>query len=221
MPWRLFFYMLPLYKEGMSLFSALAWFAIASIVGILLYWHGLERRGSRAEKGKSHHSMLWQRVIRWLPILFGVFLIFQLVGIIRFDMPVPSGVKQTMFVVGLLLFWLSAALAIWARQALGNDWAHAADFQIIAGQKLVISGPYAFIRHPIYVAFLLMFVGVELVVASWLVVLALPIAWFVTWQSKKEEQLLAQAFGAAYQDYACRTSMFLPTRIAERIKRSA
>lgn len=190
--------------------STVAPLAFLSIVGLLLYWHILEKRHSRADQSKSQHHPWIQKIIRWLPQLFAIMLLLQLLRIFSFDLPVFDIVKESMVGIGLIIFWAAAAIAIWARQTLGLNWAHAADYQVMKKQELVTSGPYRVVRHPIYTAFLLMFIGIELVVASWLIVLTFPLLWFFVWQAKKEELLLTRSFGQAYRDYARRTGMLLP-----------
>lgn len=190
--------------------SIVQWLGIASIIGILAYWYIREHRYSRANRSKSQHHPYIQRTIRWLPYLVAIILIAQILNMVQLDLPVSSSTARILFIAGLLVFWGAAGLAIWARQALGENWAHAADVQIITGQSLVTTGPYRFIRHPIYTAFLFMFIGIELIVVSWLLLGALPLLWLLQWQIRKEETLLQQEFGDAYRAYARRTGSLFP-----------
>lgn len=191
-------------------FMTFDWLVVISVIGLLLYWRFQEQNQSRADRSKSQHRPTIQRLVRWSPEIVGLMLIAQLVGFIKIELPLSEATKQTFFILGLLLFWFAAALAIWARRTLGLNWAHAADFQVIPGQELVTEGPYRFIRHPIYVAFFMMFIAIELIVASWLILFGLPLLLFLTWQAKKEEALLSQSFGPAYQDYMQRSGRLFP-----------
>jgi protein-S-isoprenylcysteine O-methyltransferase Ste14 len=79
-------------------------------------------------------------------------------------------------------------------------------------QLLVTSGPYAYVRHPLYTfGFPFMF-GLALVAANWFVLLSAGVALtlLVTVRVPREEAMLTEAFGDAYRDYAKRTGRLLP-----------
>jgi protein-S-isoprenylcysteine O-methyltransferase Ste14 len=180
-----------------------------SLVALLAYME-VRARSSRVEGRKGGYSRSFRQGVVLLPLAVGVLILLQLAGIIHADIAVPSGVRHTLVFCGYVLFWSALGLLVWARESLGIHWAHAADFQVIPGQALVTDGPYRFIRHPIYTSLLLLFVGAELLVGSWLILLVVPLAVLVYWQARKEELLLAKPFGQTYADYVQSTGMFLP-----------
>src|SRR5262249_45907611 len=59
--------------------------------------------------------------------------------------------------LGVAITYVGAAVAIWARVALGANWS--ARVQLKVGHELVRRGPYAYVRHPIYTGFLLAVIG--------------------------------------------------------------
>jgi protein-S-isoprenylcysteine O-methyltransferase Ste14 len=187
-----------------------SWLAALGIIAVLSYWHIAEKTTSHADPDQSGHSQLWRRLIRALLPAAGALLILQLMGLVSVPMPVPDQIRFLLVIFGHVVFWPSVALAVWARREIGSNWAHAADYQVVEGQLLVVSGPYKYARHPIYSAMFAVFVGVELIVVSWLVVLAIPLAWFLVSQSRKEEKLLRAAFGDTYGEYVHQTGMFIP-----------
>ena len=77
--------------------------------------------------------------------------------------------------------------------------------------ELVTSGPYRWIRNPLYTAGGLMFAGLGLIAGSWVFIggaaMVLP---FVRLRLPKEEAELEARFGQEYRDYASRTGRFLP-----------
>ncbi len=79
--------------------------------------------------------------------------------------------------------------------------------------ELVTSGPYRYVRHPVYGSFTAIAAGVSLVFRSYLLV-AVAAVWVVAtaWWAPAEEELLAspEGFGDAYRRYAERTGRFLP-----------
>lgn len=77
--------------------------------------------------------------------------------------------------------------------------------------QLVTTGPYRWIRNPLYTAGGLIFAGLALVAASWILIagaaMVLPFLW---WRLPKEEAELEARFGQEYRDYAGRTGRFVP-----------
>ncbi|MEQ8789901.1 MAG: isoprenylcysteine carboxylmethyltransferase family protein [Pirellulaceae bacterium] len=80
-----------------------------------------------------------------------------------------------------------------------------------AEHTLVTTGPYRWIRHPLYSAMLLLVAGASLLSANWLVPL-IGVAAFVLLviRTRKEEANLVARFGDAYRDYMARTGRFMP-----------
>ncbi|NMB75534.1 MAG: isoprenylcysteine carboxylmethyltransferase family protein [Myxococcales bacterium] len=128
---------------------------------------------------------------RWIPWAF-------------FDAPpIVRGLGLSLAAGGLLLIG-------WSHLHLGVEF----DTTIGASghQKLVTSGPYHYIRHPLYVAFLLFFVGAGTAGGAWLVSAggAALFALLMTVRLRAEERLLRDRFGNAYREYARRTPRFFP-----------
>jgi protein-S-isoprenylcysteine O-methyltransferase Ste14 len=81
-----------------------------------------------------------------------------------------------------------------------------------SGQVLVESGPYRFIRHPIYTAYILNYFGGGLLASS-LVLTFVPgplYLLFIALRLHEEEAAMVDQFGAAYRAYMTRTGRFLP-----------
>jgi protein-S-isoprenylcysteine O-methyltransferase Ste14 len=74
-----------------------------------------------------------------------------------------------------------------------------------AEPELVTSGPYRFVRHPIYSGILLATLGTALAISGlWLVVFAVMGVYFV-YSARVEERLMASSFPAAYPYYRAHT----------------
>lgn len=77
--------------------------------------------------------------------------------------------------------------------------------------RLITSGCYRWVRHPIYTGSLLAFAGIFLVFRSQLILIALPLYVAGTlWRIADEERLLAATFGQDYARYRARTWRLLP-----------
>lgn len=103
-----------------------------------------------------------------------------------------------------------AAIVIWSQQALGVQWSLTA--RLVAHHRLIISGPYAFVRHPIYSAMMLMLVATGIVRATPLVsgaALALYVIGTLV-RIRAEEALMREAFGVDWDRYRRRVPALVP-----------
>ena len=105
-----------------------------------------------------------------------------------------------------LLAIASATLLLWSAMAIGTS------FTVLpAAIRVKQSGPYALVRHPIYLAYLLGDLGLALACGHWAVTLALLAeAAALIWRAHLEEDLLERAL-PDYRDYRRRVRFrFLP-----------
>lgn len=111
---------------------------------------------------------------------------------------------------GISIALLGFALLQWAQNTLGRNWSDTP--RMMKDQALITSGPYQFIRHPIYTAFLLIMSSTLLISANWLIGLswigmtALEIASRIGF----EESLMLEYFGDRYREYMKRTGRLSP-----------
>jgi protein-S-isoprenylcysteine O-methyltransferase Ste14 len=113
------------------------------------------------------------------------------------------------FAVAAALTWIGIAFAIWARHHIGKYWSGSVSLR--AGHELIRTGPYARIRHPIYTGILLALAGTGIAVGRYRALVAFAIILLsLIWKSKREEALLANQFGAAFEEHRRRTGFFLP-----------
>jgi protein-S-isoprenylcysteine O-methyltransferase Ste14 len=76
---------------------------------------------------------------------------------------------------------------------------------------LVREGPYRFLRHPIYAAFIAYYAGAWLLQPNVLFAIVSPVALLrIMYQANREERVLLERYGAAYAAYARTTSRFIP-----------
>jgi len=118
------------------------------------------------------------------------------------ESPTLSGAGLGMTAAGLLF-------TIWARVHLGRYWS--GEVQIKEGHRLIMTGPYALARHPIYTGFLLAILGsaVSLGEGRGLVIMAATLAAF--WRKVRiEEAVLSEEFGGEYAAYRGRTKALIP-----------
>lgn len=112
-------------------------------------------------------------------------------------------------VIGTTIYTIGLLTAIAARFQLGDNWANIETGQVLERQEVVAKGIYGFIRHPIYTGDLLLLLGLELALNSWLVLGVLILAPVVMLKAIKEEQMLVQEL-SGYDAYRTRTKRFIP-----------
>ena len=106
-------------------------------------------------------------------------------------------------VVGIALILIGVALMIWATSAAGQ-------VELANPDTLVTVGPYAMSRHPMYVAWTLVYLGLLTILTSgWLLTLLPILAVWIHWASGREEQRMVETFGSAYQDYQTRVRRYV------------
>ena len=120
--------------------------------------------------------------------------------------PLPTWVRWS----GLLLTMAAFGLLEWCHATLGRNWS--GRVQVLKDHALVISGPYRWVRHPMYTAGLLTNVSVLLVSANWLVGgswLAMHACQFAG-RIPLEEKLMTEQFGDTYRRYMRTTGRLVP-----------
>ncbi|MGA7834446.1 MAG: isoprenylcysteine carboxylmethyltransferase family protein [Acidimicrobiales bacterium] len=110
--------------------------------------------------------------------------------------------------LGLVLFALGLGFAIWARVHIGRNWGTPMSQK--DEPELVTSGPYRFVRHPIYSGILIASLGTAIALSwSWLFATVLAGIYFV-FSATVEERYLTEQFPETYPKYRHSTKMLIP-----------
>jgi protein-S-isoprenylcysteine O-methyltransferase Ste14 len=110
---------------------------------------------------------------------------------------------------GLGLGLLADALSYWVFSNLGNNVSPTVATR--SAHQLVTSGPYRWVRHPLYSMGMIAYLGFALLAANWFIAL-LSVAVFIILRIRlpQEEAHLIDKFGDQYRDYMKKTGRFLP-----------
>lgn len=128
----------------------------------------------------------------------------------------PVWMAWARFDAPVWLRWLGAFISIssvplifWLFKTIGNNISPSHTTRV--DHKLVTSGPYKYIRHPLYTFGFMMYFGVGLMASMWWLLLGLIIMCGVLAQrTPHEEKQLLTTFGEAYKQYMARTGRYLP-----------
>ena len=113
------------------------------------------------------------------------------------------------FWVGGILTAVGLLFAVWARHHIGANWSGIVTIK--QDHKLITSGPYAVVRHPIYTGLLLAIAGSALARGELRGVLALGLVWWALWRKLRlEEAWMREQFGDAYAAYSRRVPSLVP-----------
>ena len=133
-----------------------------------------------------------------------------LAGLLLVFLTVRNGVDPAATLVFIVMALLALALFWWAIDTTRRRPPHVAH----SGKDpdtLYEDGPYAYVRHPFYLAYCLFWVGSAIAVGGhqWLVATLLVIWYYVTSRSE-ESHFLRSPMAASYSEYQRRTGMILP-----------
>lgn len=176
-----------------------AWYAFMVAWGVA----ALKTKPDRVVEPRANRLLYGVYVVVGFALLFSRTLP---VGLLRQRFVAPL---ETLQLAGVALTYAGAAIAIWARLSLGDNWS--ARIAVKVGHRLVCSGPYAYVRHPIYSGILLSVFGTALLIGEWRGLLAIPLvgAAFLM-KGKREEAYMTTEFGEAYLRYRQTTGFLLP-----------
>ena len=180
------------------------YFIVGCFIVWLLFWVATAFNVKRTVETYGDH---WSRIV-----LIAAGVLWLLSGHIIGIAPEPIYVWHTSLGLGLLTDVLAVVgilITIWSRIALGRNWSANVTFK--QDHELIRTGPYAYVRHPIYTGGLLF--ATAAVINSgqlyWFFLLVLLSIGIYT-KCKDEEKLLTKHFPREYADYKKQTKALIP-----------
>jgi protein-S-isoprenylcysteine O-methyltransferase Ste14 len=167
-------------------------------------WEVLRKKADEKPKEKRSPGLLAVKAVK-VGILLGI--IAQ--TLLPFDVLPIAENSFGLRLAGTIIYTAGLLTAIAARFQLGDNWANIETGQILESQQVVARGIYGLIRHPIYTGDLLLLLGLELALNSWLVLGVFVLAPVVLLKAVKEEKMLVREL-AGYEAYCARTKRFIP-----------
>jgi protein-S-isoprenylcysteine O-methyltransferase Ste14 len=115
-------------------------------------------------------------------------------------------------VLGMILLVLGLGLYLWGFFTLGAMFAPSSGFaaRLQVESRLVTGGPFRYVRHPMYLAVMLSFLGGLLLYRTWtMLVFAVAMLGLVV-RARREDRLLSAVFGDAWQVWSSQVPMWFP-----------
>jgi protein-S-isoprenylcysteine O-methyltransferase Ste14 len=134
-----------------------------------------------------------------------------------FSSDIPMGWMHTRIIpreprieaLGIALTVVGMAFAIWARAYLGGNWS--SNVTVKVGHQLIRTGPYRWVRHPIYSGLIAAMIGTALNRRTVRGLVAVVLLWVgFSIKSKIEERFMAATFGPEYERYKGSTGAMVP-----------
>ncbi|MDR1723545.1 MAG: isoprenylcysteine carboxylmethyltransferase family protein [Tannerella sp.] len=118
----------------------------------------------------------------------------------------PDWVRLAGFAVGVWAMWWFYVI----HRTLGDNWSPVLETR--REHTLVVTGPYRYVRHPMYTDMLLWAVSFSLLTANWFYAstLAVGLAILLSIRIPDEERLMAARFGDEYRNYMRQTKRLIP-----------
>lgn len=190
-------------------FFRTSFIAVFCLLTIVRFYYRITT-GAIHDKVFTQKEGLWPVIIRWvlgLPLFLatGAY-IFLPDRHFNLYLPVPFPFRLS----GVLLGLLSVYFIFLVHRELGIFFS--SGLVLRDNHKLIRTGPYRFVRHPMYSSYLLLFLSAFLISGNWAVGIfgTAVIASLMTIRLVREEALLLEKFGGEYRDYIRNTGMFIP-----------
>jgi protein-S-isoprenylcysteine O-methyltransferase Ste14 len=111
--------------------------------------------------------------------------------------------------VGLAMVGAGLAFAVWARAHLGRNWS--GSVTVKEGHELIRSGPYGYVRHPIYTGLIAMLIGTVLISATGRSLAGLVIILVaLIYKLRSEERFMRETFPGEYERYSAQVPALVP-----------
>jgi protein-S-isoprenylcysteine O-methyltransferase Ste14 len=184
---------------------------IVWVLGIVAWYvirYPFERRAKRVRvvsgRRSSTDAIGLAAALVGLAILPGIY--------VATGFPESADYPATVWAVVLGTIAFSAALWVFRRshKELGRNWS--ITLEIREQHKLICTGPYALVRHPMYTSFMLMGLGQAFLLSNWVAGLVGLVGFAVLFLMRvdKEERMMLENFGPQYRAYMERTKRLVP-----------
>lgn len=181
-------------------------YLLTGLVAHKVVWELLKRSAATATSGIRPRQSLFLWLVKAVKIGILIGIIVQTLS------PEILPITAESFAIrltGVTIFTLGLLVAVLSRIHLGSNWSDIETGQVWQKQTVVAKGVYGYVRHPIYVGDLLLLLGLELSLNSWLVLAVALLAPIVLWKAIREEKMLVNDL-PGYRTYCAQTKRFIP-----------
>ncbi len=202
--------------------SGLHWLGAVTGLGTLAYailnMLLAQRHPASLQTGMAH------KLLRAPYLIIATLLFIGLGYVIWIPLPLhfPQLIEQFLSILGMIIMLPSLGLYIWGLRTLGQNFNASSGFgvRLRDTHQLITTGPFAYLRHPMYLAVIVVSWGGLLLYRTWTMLMMAVIMFGLLYRGHKEEEALAQAFGRDWVEYKRAVPGWLPRlKPAKRISR--
>jgi len=163
-----------------------------------------EARKFRESKRKMA-TMIFLFLVAQLWVIGSFIYIFYPSAMAWTRFPIPAWIRWS----GVIITVVGMALEFSTQLNLGKNYS--TTLHISEGQSLVTSGPYRYVRHPMYTALIMVGVGIGILSTSWYFLIPfIATGIVIAFRIRREEEAMIEKFGDEYIQYAQVTGRFFP-----------
>ena len=184
----------------------IVWFA--GLVGWYVIRYPFERR---AKKVDVTRSLFGRRESGLLALAFlGLWLVPLIYALTGFPAALDRPLIPAIAILGVIALCGALVLFYRSHADLGKNWS--ISLQIRNEHRLVTTGIYRFIRHPMYTSFFLLAIAQVLLLPNWLAGLTglVGVGILYAFRVRQEERMMIERFGTDYQNYMAHTARLIP-----------
>jgi len=178
------------------------WVSMALYVFFSLYWTAAAKNSAPTKSAEHWASTALHQIMLNASLLL---LFLRIPGLTGRWLPISPAFVPA----GIALEAGAIILAIWARRHLGRNWS--AEVSAKVDHQLIRTGPYAWLRHPIYTGVFGIHLGIAIASGEWHALVGfalLPIAY--ARKIRLEEQNMSRLFGTEYEAYRRDSWVLIP-----------
>jgi protein-S-isoprenylcysteine O-methyltransferase Ste14 len=207
-----------MYIMDMDLFFRLSFFALWAMLAVVRVYYGRKTRTHSTIAGvkeKLETAIAEEGMGTGFKVITAVISVIGFAGLILYLLsppwwtwtfiPLGEWVQWSGIVVGIVpVFFL-----VWVHRHLDRQWSIALELR--EDHKLITSGPYRYVRHPMYLGIFIYTIGLMMISLDVLVILFFAFTIWVNYRRiPREEEMLIQEFGDEYLEYIKRSGRLLP-----------
>jgi protein-S-isoprenylcysteine O-methyltransferase Ste14 len=171
-------------------------------------WRGTQQKAGRTTGNAG--PLLRSSLFYFLASAF--FFGLAYVGWMPLRWEISTQIRVWMLVCGAIFYFPGMAFLLWGRLTLGKYYFVSTGFgaQLFTDHQLITKGPYAFVRHPMYVGLAFSAWGALLIYFTWTTAYFAVFAPLLAFRAYREEQALSAEFGEQWTEYCKRVPAFIP-----------
>ena len=177
---------------------------------VILYgiWRGTRRRAGRMSGPRAR----WLAIPWFYLVTTVLFLGLCFAGWHPLPFPLHGALQGWLFALGSFLYFPGMLLALWGRLELGCNYfaSTALAVRLFEDHQLVMTGPFAIVRHPMYLGLALAAIGSVPMYFTWTTLCFALLAPFLLMRVQMEERILAAEFREAWWVYCERVPQLIP-----------